>query len=815
MAELVIKLVNGELAGKTAQTIAKEINAAAQAAKKAEVGTKQWIDAHARLDNAKKLQEDLKKQIDSTKSASDQLKNAWNLLPGAGFFNQIGQSFGALRGGVGGLVSSFGVLKAAIAATGIGLLVIAVATLVDWFRKTDEGATLLGGIMRGLGAVMDKLYAGVRALTGGLVEAAKNPKQAFQDFVDFLKDQVINRINSFGVAIQGIKKIMSGEFAQGFKDLADANIQFTLGITNGTDKLMKFGQEIAKTVTEGIDLETTLDAIADRARELSVLQAQTEKDVSRLLLQSKNVSLSYEDRIALLDKASALEKANHTEQLKNAQALEAALQRDYEQKLAVGKVTDEVDQQLKDAQIARINLEKESINLQEKIENRRQQLLEKRQAELDKETERIRKAEQDRLKIVQEIEDLQMDAKDSSREKDIQALEIHARRQIESLDRNSVLYDEHVAAITNNARAKRAEINRQWDEKDQKDGEEAIQKELKARQDGYEAQQVALLQNLVDGNISRSQFDQIAQENQIRFLDDQMAILAEKGLQETELYRQLQEQKLQITLENEAKIKEARKATFDAIVSFANTALDAEIANIQRQNEAAAARVEKVKEQYGAESLAYKTAQKDLEIERKKNGERIKKFEKQKVRINLFSELANIWMNAQQFGFPYNLIIGGILSAAAIVRSNQNMKAIETTQFQDGGLLSGPSHSEGGIPGRVGRRPIEMEGGEFIFSRKAVAALGADNLSRVNDFHTFATGGPVDPFSASRSGSPSATSQPTSTQITQDGSVLNQKLDQVIVELRSWPKKLKVINVVTETEDGIKTVNQIRDDADV
>jgi hypothetical protein len=426
MAEIVIKLVNGELAGKTAQSIAKEITAAAQAAKKAEIGTKEWIDAHARLDKAKQQQQDLTKQINSTKSASDQLKAAWNTLPGAGFFNQIGQSFGMLKSGVGGLVSSFGVLKGAIISTGIGALVVAVGTLVDWFTRTDEGATLMAGAMRGLEMIFDKLTKSVRDFGGWLIAAFENPKQAMMDFVDFIKTQAINRFNAFGVAIGGVMKILDGDFKAGMKDLGDAVGMATLGVENITDKIADFGKEIANTVQEGIELEQELDRIADRSRELGVLDAETKKTVDQLLLQSKNVGKSYEERIGLLDRAGKIEQANHQAQLLNAIDLENAMKREVDAKAAVGKVSDELDQKYRDAQKARIDLERESISLQEKIENRRTALEEKRIAEIEKQA-------QAELKIKQNVEDLTVAVMQEGIEKEIAQIQLETQRKIEAL----------------------------------------------------------------------------------------------------------------------------------------------------------------------------------------------------------------------------------------------------------------------------------------------------------------------------------------------------------------------------------------------
>ena len=49
-------------------------------------------------------------------------------------------SFKAARTGLKGAVAGMKTLKGAIAATGIGLLVVAVGSLVLWFQKTEKGA---------------------------------------------------------------------------------------------------------------------------------------------------------------------------------------------------------------------------------------------------------------------------------------------------------------------------------------------------------------------------------------------------------------------------------------------------------------------------------------------------------------------------------------------------------------------------------------------------------------------------------------------------------------------------------------------------
>lgn len=87
-------------------------------------------------------------------------------------------------------------------------------------------------------------------------------------------------------------------------------------------------------------------------------------------------------------------------------------------------------------------------------------------------------------------------------------------------------------------------------------------------------------------------------------------------------------------------------------------------------------------------------------------------------------------------GFPLNLpsvIAVGALSAA-------NTAAIATKKFQDGGIIKGPSHANGGVKFSVGGQVgFEAEGGEFIVNKKATAK-NLFLLSRINS-QKFAEGG--------------------------------------------------------------------------
>jgi hypothetical protein len=87
--------------------------------------------------------------------------------------------------------------------------------------------------------------------------------------------------------------------------------------------------------------------------------------------------------------------------------------------------------------------------------------------------------------------------------------------------------------------------------------------------------------------------------------------------------------------------------------------------------------------------------------------------------------------------FPFNVgnalitsSIAGVSSAATIAAINQ--RKFVPKRFAEGGMVNGPSHSEGGVPFNVqGRGGYEMEGGEFIVNKKA-SSIHRDLLEKIN-----------------------------------------------------------------------------------
>lgn len=720
MAELVIKLVNGELAGRTMQEINKEISTSAQALKKAEIGTQAWVDAHAKLTKAKDLQADLKKQIDSTTSASDMLKKAWNNLPGAQFFNQVADSIGMMRSGVGGLVTQFGVLKTAIAATGIGLLVLVLGSLYTWFTKTEEGADKLKSVMYPLQVLFQKLTGIVANLGGNIFkkfsEALSNPMQAIKDLGAAIYDNIIKRFESLGKFGPALVKIFSGDIVAGFKDLGNATIQLTSGIENGIDKIQAVGKEVGEIWDDAYEKGQRLleqeNAIEDAEVDLVKSRARLNVELSRQMEIARDVTKTDKERyeaarnaIIVQDKLSAAEE--HFLRLK---LQHLKLEQDLD-----GILTD-------DEKLERARLEAELIQLQaDNIDKKR------KAAAL------------------------------------MHGLELEQMKEKEEADKK--------AAEQKVADDKKAEESRK----------KAIADKLAANELDLITEQNALNEKHLHQEISQEQFAARSGENILRHKAQELEILkAAHGQQSAEYQKaygeflKIQQAGAEASVETTKKLTEDQRAALQGgLQVFGN--VFGSLAGMYEQGT--------------TNWKAMATAQAIISTIQ--------------GAINAYSSTAAIPL----IGPALAPIAAGLALAAgyAQVRKIQNTKVQSPVKKELGGYLYGPRHTDGGIP-------IEAEGGEFIFSRKAVRAIGVDRLSRVNNFYTrrFAAGGPVNPFQdrppVSRSNSSDALPS------------LDEKpawVDELIAAQDRRIDRIRVINIVTETEEGIRTVNQIREAADV
>lgn len=482
--------------------------------------------------------------------------------------------------------------------------------------------------------------------------------------------------------VEGITNIVKGAW----EGLTAAFKTFINAVANWD--FSNLGDKMAKAAEEGYNLVQVFDELEDKARSIDLANEQSGKLVDSLLLQSKNVSLSFKERLNLLEQASIVETFQHQRRLRYALEYQTAVQREVDNAERQGQMNDDLADKLVAAKKAVIAVEREDLLLQDKIEKRRAAMLEKQEAQNEKAAAQ----------------------REKQREKELKALD----KFIEEYEARELKLENHL-----NDRM----IN-------------AAKKEEQRIQDSMKAMALHLAKKI---ELSEQEIEQIERLNQI-----------------------------------EAASERERNALMNEGVNALVNALSVD------------------------------------EAARKKNAQAIKVFTSGQIATNLMAEIQAIWANAN--ASPTNILfpgsgalIAGAKTLFATARAGVALTRVNAQQFETGGEILGPRHSNGGVM-------INAEGGEFMFSRKATAAFGVQNLAAMNNRYTFETGGPVDPFDKSRMpvSSGNAGSDPFSA-ITD---LKNAFLSYAEATDKRFDR-IKVTNNLSEARDGLRTLNTLEDEANV
>lgn len=276
------------------------------------------------------------------KGMSDSIKSAAGNI--GGFLNKItGGVFSAFNGMYSGTVKAtkgMKGLKAAIASTGIGALVIALGSLVTYFSKSEEGQKKLTIAMEAAKGVVGVFSGYLEKLGAWLVDIWKNPKAALNSFVDAIKTNLLNRLEAAGEFIGGLADVATNAFAvvgnkikalfskgdakaeaeaaaeaamEGVRAGIAKSKENSLQMLTGLDKsqqaavvagFKKIGQDVAKGFNDGVKQGIAINALKDAEREARVAIKRLENDVSKLRLESrKRDKYSEEERLAMLEEA--------------------------------------------------------------------------------------------------------------------------------------------------------------------------------------------------------------------------------------------------------------------------------------------------------------------------------------------------------------------------------------------------------------------------------------------------------------------------------------------------------------------------------
>lgn len=213
------------------------------------------------------------------------------------------------------------ITKASLAfiATPIGIVIAALGAalfaLTAYFKGSEEGQNRLNKIVQVGKAIFEQFMNVVEDIGEALYNAFTNPRQALEDFGNFLKNQIVNRFVGMLELIPNIGKavglLFEGKFKEAGKVAGDAIGKVTLGIENATDKIGEFIKRTGEMVEAGINAGNkiaNLQAQSDRAeRALIVNRAKTELEVAKL--RDEAVKIQGEGRRKFIVEAIRLEKA--------------------------------------------------------------------------------------------------------------------------------------------------------------------------------------------------------------------------------------------------------------------------------------------------------------------------------------------------------------------------------------------------------------------------------------------------------------------------------------------------------------------------
>jgi len=196
------------------------------------------------------------------------------------------------------------IFKIALASTGIGLLIVAIGSLVAFFKSSEEGAFKLQKILVPFKILFGNLKDLFISVGETLVNVFSNPRESLEKLLEAIKTNFINRFKAIGVIASGIAKIFKGEFKEGAKVVSDGLIQMGTGVADFSGKLekgrgaiRKFADETRRETARAMEIEELKFSLLKRTRNINLENARIEQEIARLrVIVNNKEQFSAEER---------------------------------------------------------------------------------------------------------------------------------------------------------------------------------------------------------------------------------------------------------------------------------------------------------------------------------------------------------------------------------------------------------------------------------------------------------------------------------------------------------------------------------------
>lgn len=615
-----------------------------------------------------------------------------------------------------GWIKVLKLLKVALVGTGIGVLLIALGSLVSWFTKTQKGVEAANKIMGALGATVNVL---------------------------------IDRASKLGSALVNL---FTGNFKQAGKDAK--------AIFSG------IGKEIEEETKQAWKLAEVLNEIDKKEVMLSMSRAANRAEIERLKKAADDQTLSTQERIKAAENAYELEKKDLKIQTDLAKARIANM-------LGYTDVTEEALKTIEDLQngaitadeaIGKIGLSESTIedlrNLSEEV-NHLSELEEDsygRQTEQQNTLNSIRQegadkakeAKQTELEAVRAAEDAMLALVKDKREQARKEIELNYSRQIEDLqiqlrqeENLTVKAREAInSQIVSLEQQKNVELQKLSDEELQKEIDnhtKLISLQLEAVKEGTEQEYQLKLQQLAAQRDAELADKELTEQMKLAIANKYDKLMDDLILQREQEISEKQQEAVRLRMENEImQMQQSGASELEILQEQASQKLEL-LNSIQQQEGESEQEFLNRKLQANQEYIDAKKAiaDKEVEIEQVKYeaiesitsglssafetlGESNKAFAVLsktlalgEIAINTGKALAAGIAQAQSVPFPANL--AAIATTVATILSNiaTATKTVKSAKFAKGGLVTGPgTETSDSIPAR-------LSNGESVITARA------------------------------------------------------------------------------------------------
>lgn len=736
----------------------------------------------------------------TTKSLNEMANEALAMSPIGGIINTITGAMGKARVGVNLVTTSFHTLKGAIAATGIGLLVLSLGLLINYLTSTQAGIDKVNKVLTPMKVIFEKLQGVVQNLGGNL--------------------------------FKGLGEMLNGNVSKGFSS-----------ITNGAKQA---GDELGKAFTDGIKQGGEL---ADM--NIKIEQTEIALTEARSVLNNK-----YQEAMEIAKDQSKSEEQRRAA-AKSAQALENELldkeQEFIDMKIEKLKLEQTFNDTSREGYLELANLEAERTDFETQASKRRTKarslentITEEIATEQNKKSAERTKQEEENIKrlsqlrteylkasldLETQLEDMLINLMDEGLSKKTAKLELDLEREIAALDekRIKILENETLTA------EEKIKIQEQFT-----DLEEMIRQENRQKKaDLEEKEKEDELEKKLDD------FD-AEQEIEMLQLENSMIGAIDAEMRKKEALLQIQKQ---YALEKLALLEAAGDGETIQALKLKNIIgkIDQEIADGKITE---AQRAEEYKRQI--QSVGLETAREFMQLgldllaedskARKVAALAMKAFEIGLVVTSGIREIQGYW--ASNAGIP---IIGpGLataLSIAAGVRTLGAVNKIRTAKYATGGqtgsgnmidmmmgrdgawrmpngqgtrnvgTFKNGGHIGSASFGVIGEAGSEWVGPNWMMRSPKYANIFGYLEAERKRATPFASGGSTGSApQIPQNSSATADLQQSLAMIEQFGD-MSAKFDTMISILQQWPDRLRVYNDPRDIRSGVRVLNEIEADS--